>query len=149
MAWLGVRCWKDKVALAVVDEAGAGPQVTFERRQQLPKGESDAGRQARWFFQVVDEALAETTADGLAICVSSGDADQRRAGFDGAVAVAAAVHEVPVKLLRKQSMWKPLGLADAKGATWTQYMRNDAVMGNLVGDLKEAAAASLAGARRA
>ncbi|MFP5256705.1 MAG: hypothetical protein ACLGI8_12760 [Acidimicrobiia bacterium] len=148
MAWLGVRCWKDKVALAIVDNSATGPALTFDRRQQMPKGDADVGRQARWFFQVVEEALADTGADGLAICVSSGDADQTRASFEGAAAVAAGMRGVPVQLMRKQGMWKPLGLADRKSGTWSDFMKHDALMSALVGDLKEAAAASLAAERR-
>lgn len=148
MTWLGVRCWKDKVALAAVHDSAEGLVLVFDRRQQLPKGDPDLGRQAHWFFQVVDEALAETEVSGLAICVSSGDADQTRASFEGAAAVAAATHGVPVKLMRKQGMWKPLGLTDRKGATWDRFLKEDRLIGQLVGDLKEAAVASLAAARR-
>jgi hypothetical protein len=148
MAWLGVRCWKDKVALAVVHDSESDPVLALNRREQLPNGVTDAGRQAHWFFEVVDEAIAESSADGLAICISSGDADQSRASFEGAAAVAAAARGVPVKLMRKQGMWKPLGLPDRKGATWDRFMKQDPLMSSLVGDLKEAAAASLAAERR-
>ena len=148
MAWLGVRCWKDKVAMALVSEESDQPRVEFSRREPSPKGQTDTGKNSYWFWQVIDEALEESSATGIAIVVSAGDADQTRAMYEGAVAAAAGARDMPVVLLRKQGMWKPLGLQDAKSATWDSFMREDQLLGELVGDLKEAAAASLVAERR-
>lgn len=142
MTWLGIRCWKDKIAMAVVVDDPVEPQVGFERPHSMPKGETDVGQQAHWFFRVVDEALTETSAAGLAIFVSSGEIDQSRAIFEGAASASAGARRVPVRLLRKQAMWKPLGIADAKGASWSAFMKDDRLFGQLVADTKEAAAAS-------
>lgn len=148
MAWLGVRCWKDKIAMAAVDDSGAVPEVIFQRRDTIPKGESDFGRQAQWFCRVVEEALTDCGAEGLAIYVSGGRAEQVRASFEGAAAVAGGTYGVPVRLMRRQNLWKTLGLTDFKKATWDYFIKQDDLMSGLVGEIKEAAAVSLAAQRR-
>jgi hypothetical protein len=147
--WLGAGCWKDKIALAAVEDGQNSCEVVFDRRESVPAGETDIGRLASWFQCVVAEALVESHCHGLAICVSSGDADQTRAAFEGAAAAAAGNAGVPAVLMRRQSMWKPLGVRDSKTATWNAFIKDDALFSDLVGFLKEPAAASLAAARRA
>ena len=48
MPWLGVRCWKDKIALALVEDDPAGPRLVQQSRARAPEL-SDAGDIAWWF----------------------------------------------------------------------------------------------------
>ena len=147
MAWLGVRCWKDRIALVVVED-GEPPTVLFNRRHKAPARAEDHGPHVLWFHRMVVEAIEETKPDGVAIRIASVDPDQIRAECEGAVAVAAAQAKLPTMDLRQQRMWNPLGVADAKSTSWKAFLQIDPTISSLVGEEREAACASLAASRR-
>lgn len=144
MAWLGVRCWKDKIALVVVAE-GDPPEVEFRRRQPSPAINEPAAR-AGWFGKVVREALNEVECEGVSVRVADTDPDQLRAEAEGAVFAAAGAAGLPAKRFRRQSLLKPLGVERSAGA-WQAFQKSDAFIGGFVGDEKDAAMASLAALR--
>ena len=148
MAWLGVRCWKNRIALVVIDDHTDGPRVLFRRREGAPERGSDHGPHVAWFHRVVSEVIEEARPEGVAVRVANSDPEQVRAECEGAVAVAAAQRGLPAMSLRQQGMWKPLGLPNAKAATWKAFQSEDSLIGSLVQEEKDAAMASLAAARR-
>lgn len=149
MSWLGVRCWPDRVALVVVDDAPSSPVVAFQRRERAPAGDIDLGQLARWIQQLATEVLEATAPEGLALYTSSGEVDQVRASLEGAVAAAAGRRAIPTKLVHRKNVWKPIGVANAKTEAWNAHLRSAAPFVGLVAELWEATAASLAAGRRA
>jgi hypothetical protein len=75
--WLGVRCWRDKLALVAVQD-GSPPTVAFARRQAAPDVEAP-GERAAWFARAVTEAIEETDCAGVSVRLADADADQERA----------------------------------------------------------------------
>lgn len=144
MSWLGVRCWKDKIAVVVVAD-GTPPTLTMARRQPAPTG-AEPGVRAAWFANVVSEAIDETGCNGVAVRVADNDPDQARAEAEGAVLAAGASAGLPTKTFRRQSLVKPLGVPAGAGA-WKQFQKDDSFVGAQVGDEKDAVMASLAAAR--
>jgi hypothetical protein len=142
--WLGVRCWKDKLALLAVQD-GKPPTVAFARRQAVPKVE-DPGERAAWFARAVTEALEETDCAGVSIRVADADPDQERVEAEGAALAAAHLAGRPTRRFRRQSLLKPLGVGREAGA-WKAFQKDDPFVGRLVGDEKDAAMASLAASR--
>lgn len=142
--WLGVRCWKEKLALVAVQD-GKPPTVAFARRQAVPKIE-DPGERAAWFVRAVTEAIEETDCAGVSVRVADADPDQERAEAEGAVLAAAHLAGRPTVRLRRQSLLKPLAIGREAGA-WKAFQKEDAFVGTLVGDEKDAAMASLAASR--
>jgi hypothetical protein len=142
--WLGVRCWKDKLALVVVRD-GSPPMVAFARRQAAPDLE-DPGERAAWFARAVTEAIEETDCAGVSVRVADADADQERAEAEGAVLAAAHLAGRPTRRFRRQSLLKPLRVGREAGA-WKAFQKSDPFVGGRVADEKDAAMASLAGSR--
>lgn len=145
MVWLGVRCWKDKIAFVAVDDTGPTPIVTFKRRQPVPST-SDPGERAGWFARTASEAITETACAGVSVRVADSDPNQVRAEAEGAVLATANEAGLPTITVRRQSLMRPLGIKNTAGA-WKTFQKEDAFVGGLVGDEKDAAMASLAGAR--
>lgn len=143
--WLGVRCWKDKIALVVVQD-GATPEVVFRRRQSASTS-TDPGQRLAWFAKAVTEAIEETGCDGVSVRIADSSPDQDRAEAEGAVLAASAISGKQALRYRRQSMMKPLKVDRSAGA-WNSFQRSDAFIGGLIGDEKDAAMASLAAARK-
>lgn len=142
--WLGVRCWKDRIAVvAVID--GQPPTVLLERRQAAPRSE-DPGERSAWFARTVREAIEETACSGVSVRVADSGPDQARAEAEGAVFAAAHLAGRPTRRFRRQSMMKPLGVPRGAGE-WSAFQRDDQFIGSLVADAKDAAMASLAATR--
>lgn len=146
MLWLGVRCWTNQIALVAVADAAGRPEVVFRRRQG-GAGIADAGERCAWFGKMAEEALEESGAEGLAVRVADSNPDQARASAEGAVLAVAGAQGLPTMELRRQSLLKPLGAGREAGA-WKAFQKEDAFIGSLVGDEKDAAMASLGAARR-
>lgn len=144
MIWLGVRCWKDRLALVFVVD-GEPPSVSFERRQPAPKA-TDPGEKAAWFAKAVQEAIAETGCDGVSVRVADANADQERAEAEGAVLAAAGLAGCATRRFRRQSLMKPLAVPRTSGA-WQAFQKDDPFVGGLLKDQKDAAMASLAALR--
>lgn len=105
---LGVRCWKDRIALvALAAHPGDHPDVVLHRRVKLPSGALD-GERVLWVHKTVTEAIEEAGAEALAVRVSDAEADQVRAEHEGVAMFAAANRGLRVVILRRQSMLKPL-----------------------------------------
>lgn len=138
---LGVRFWKDKVALVAIDgEAGTNPVVKFHRRAKLPPKGSDAER-VRWVHNTIVEALQESGADALAVRTAERDPDQHRAEHDGIALAAAANRNLDVATFRRMSMLKPLGIGRASG-DWAAFPKSDPFVSEFVSDEQEAAMAA-------
>ena len=144
--WLGVRCWASRIALAVAEDSPDGPVAVFVRRQPCPTG-LNPGERAAWFAKVVTEAIDESGATGVAVRIADSGPDQERAEADGAVLASAALRGLTGVTLRRQSLLKPLGVPRGAGG-WAAFQKSDPFIGALVGDLKDAAMASLGAARR-
>lgn len=147
MVWLGVRCWKDRIAMVAVKD-GPTPEVSFRRRQKSPARTDRYGPHVAWFYAVTLEAIEEIAPEGVVVRVANTGAEQVRSECEGAVAVAAAHSDLPVRALRQQSMWKPLGVANARSTTWSAFLKSNPLLSTLVVDEKEAACASWAASRR-
>lgn len=145
MSWLGVRCWRDKIALVAVHDADTGPEVTFQRRQPVPET-TDPGERTGWFAKVVLEAINESRCTGVSVRIADSNPVQERAEAEGAVLAAAHENGVPTARYRRQSLTRPLGIDRAQGA-WATFQRRDPFIGALVGDEKDAAMAALGAAR--
>jgi hypothetical protein len=145
MIWLGVRCWKAKVALVAVRETTGGPVVVFRRRQPVPKT-LDAGARAGWFAKVAAEAIAESECAGVSVRIADNNPEQTRAEAEGAVLASAHSKGLPARTVRRQSLMKPLKVPSGQGA-WHRFQKDDAFIGSLVGDEKDAAMASLGASR--
>ncbi len=144
---LGVRCWKDRVALvALSGDPGSDPTVVLHRRSKLPAGGSDADR-VRWVHKVIVEAVEESKADRVAVRVSDADPDQSRAEHEGVALLAAVNKGCATMSLRRQSMLKPLGVPAGAGA-WAAFPKNDPFISCFVLDEREAAMAARASLNR-
>jgi hypothetical protein len=140
---LGVRCWKDRIALvALAGDPGDDPDVVLHRRAKLPSSARDAERVV-WVNKTVAEAIEESGADALAVRVSDADPDQVRSEHEGIALFAAASRALPVTTLRRQSMVKPLGVRREAGA-WKEFPKTDGFISGFVGDEKDAAMAARA-----
>lgn len=145
MVALGVRCWKDRIALVVVEEAPDGPTVRFSRRQKAPSS-SDPGEVTAWFGKMTEEAIQESGATVVSVRIADTSPEQGRAHAEGAVLAAAYRAGATCKTYRRQSLMKPLGVARTTGA-WDRFQKVDPFIGSLVGEEKDAAMASLAATR--
>lgn len=143
--WLGVRCWKDKIALVAVDD-GDPPTIVHASRPKAPATD-DPGLLAAWFGRSLTEALGEADFEGVAVRIADRDPTQERAQAEGAVLAAAAEAGLQTVTLRRQSMLKPLEVPSGRGE-WAKFPKEDPFFGALVGDEKDAAMASLAATRR-
>lgn len=144
---LGVRCWRDKIALVVLEDAsGAEPRIVLRRRSKLTVT-SDSDR-VRWVHKTVTEAIEEAKATTVAVRISDAShADQRRAEHDGVALHAGAVQDIEVVTLRRQSMLKPLGVRSGAGM-WVDFQKTDPFLGRFVADEKDAAMAARAALNR-
>ena len=144
---LGVRCWKDKVALVAVSAApGGDPTVVLQRRGRLPASVSDTDR-VEWVHKMVVEAIEEARADVVAVRVSDADPDQHRAEHEGVALLAAGARGCRGITLRRQSMLKPLGVPSGAGA-WKEFPKTDPFISGFVLDEREAAMAARAALNR-
>jgi hypothetical protein len=142
-AVLGVRFWKDKVALVAIEgDAGADLTVKFHRRAKLAARATDAER-VRWVHNTIVEALDESHAGALAVRIAERDPDQLRAEHDGVTLAAAANRNLEVATFRRMSMLKPLGIGRASG-DWAAFPKSDPFVSTFVGDEQEAAMAARA-----
>lgn len=140
---LGVRCWKDRVALvALRGDPHGTPDVVLHRRANLPAGATDGDR-ARWVHKTVIEAIEESAANSVAVRVSDGDADQQRAEHEGVTLLAAASRGLMASDMRRQSMTSLLSVGRLKGA-WAQFPKADQFISGFVVDEREAAMAAQA-----
>ena len=144
--WLGVRCWKDRIALVAVDEDTRGPQCVLRRRTKVPTG-LDEGRRADWFHKITTEAIEECHPVGVAVRISDAGDDRVRSENDGAVLVAAAHANLPSITLGWQKMRAPLGVSKEAGA-WKAFPKTDPFISGLIGDERDVAMAALASVRR-
>lgn len=144
---LGVRCWKDRIALVALDHlSAADPGVVLHRRSKLA-GTSDSDRVV-WVHKIVTEAIEEAEASIMAVRISDdAHADQRRAEHDGVALHAGAARDLEVMTLRRQSMLKPLGVPSGAGA-WAKFQKTDPFLTQFVADEKEAAMAARAALNR-
>jgi hypothetical protein len=145
MIWLGVRCWKDKVALVAVADSPDGPKVVLQRRQPAPRG-GDAGSRAAWFARIATEAIEESGSGGVSVRIADSNPDQARVEAEGAVLAAAGQAGLPTRTFRRQSLMKPLGVGRGTG-DWKRFQQEDGFVGGMVGDEKDAAMAALGAAR--
>jgi hypothetical protein len=145
---LGVRCWKDKIAVVAVSGApGGDPTVVLHRRGKLPAGVSDTDR-VEWVHKMVVEAIEEAKADVVAVRVSDADPDQHRAEHEGVALLAAAgVQGCKGMTLRRQSMLKPLGVPAGAGA-WKEFPKTDPFVSGFVLEEREAVMAARAALNR-
>jgi hypothetical protein len=145
---LGVRCWKDRVALVALDgEPGGEPMVVLHRRGKLPGGGSDVDR-VEWVHKTVMEAIEESKATLVAVRVSDADPEQHRAEHEGVALLAAAgAQGCQGVALRRQSMLKPLKVPAGVGA-WKEFPKSDPFISTFVLDEREAAMAARAALNR-
>jgi hypothetical protein len=144
---LGVRCWKDRLALvALSGDPGSTPTIVLHRRSKLPTGGSEADR-VRWVHNVVVEAIEEAKADRVAVRVSDADPDQHRAEHEGVALLAAASKRCDTVSLRRQSMRKPLGVPAGAGA-WAAFPKSDPFISDFGLDERKAAMAAKAALNR-
>jgi hypothetical protein len=144
---LGVRCWKDRVAIvALSGDPGSTPTIVLHRRSKLPTGGSEADR-VRWVHNVVVEAIEEAKVDRVAVRVSDADPDQHRAEHEGVALLAAADKGCEAVSLRRQSMLKPLRVPAGAGA-WAAFPKNDPFISDFVLDERDAAMAAKAALNR-
>lgn len=145
LIWLGVRCWKDRIALVAVRDATAHPEVVLRRRQPVPDT-TDPGERAAWFAKTAAEAMGESSCGGVSVRVADSDPDQMRAEAEGAVLATANQRGLLARTMRRQSLMKPLEVPREKNA-WKSFQKEDDFIGALVGDEKDAAMAALGAAR--
>jgi len=107
VTWLGVRCWKDKLAMVAVED-GATPSVLFVRRHAAPTSD-DPGARVAWFARTVVEAAEEAKCNGVSVRVADANPDQERAEAEGAVLSASHSAGFETRRYRRQSLLKPLG----------------------------------------
>jgi len=145
MVWLGVRCWKERIAVLAVDDGPGGPSVVFRRRQNCPKG-LEPGARAAWFARVAAEAVEESGCGGVAVRIADSNCEQLRCEAEGAVLAGASAAGLRTITLRRQSLIKPLSVPKGAGS-WKAFQAQDPFIGSLIGDEKDAAMASLGAAR--
>ena len=146
MPWLGVRCWRDKIALALVDDDPDGPRLVRQLRDRAPATDDD-GELALWFCRMTRDAIDAWQPVGIAVRISDATPEQTRALHEGAVLVAAAERGLPTQVLRRSNMVNLLDASNGPGG-WTMFQRNDPFVGGLVADLRDAGMASLVASRR-
>lgn len=141
MTALGVRCWKDKIALVVLEDVpGSEPRIVLHRRSKLAV--TSDGDRVRWVHQAVIEAIQEGNASTVAVRISDDfHADQRRAEHEGVALHAGAALNLEVVTMRRQSMLKPLGVPPGKGM-WADFQRANPFVGQFVADERDAAMAA-------
>lgn len=136
---LGVRCWRDRLALVALSSDPAGsPHLMLHRRVKLPGGDGSDADRIRWVHKTVVEAIEEAGAEAVAVRVSDADPEQLRTEHEGVALFAGANRGLPVATLRRQSMLKPLGVGREAGA-WKAFPKRDSFVSGFVGDEQEAA----------